>query len=288
MKNKTINAIIIAATTGGLMLGIALPAFAQLGVSAGAGASASLGGGALNVNGSLKATIQANIIARSKDRADQEITRRDDAMTKLSARIQEMQKLSADEKSSLSGEIQSQLDAMASLKAKIDADNDTSSLKIDVQSITKAYRIFMLIMPQASIAAASDRAETMVDTANTLGAKIQARIAAAQAAGKDVSAEQTAYADFQAKVADANVQAQASVTETQSLKPDNGDQTVMQSNEAALKDARTKLHVAQQDLVAARQDAGTIVKALIKLGGGASASGSASGSVSGTATGGSQ
>ena len=82
----------------------------------------------------------------------------------------------------------------------------------------------------------------------------------------------SALADMNAKIADANVQAQAAVTETASLQPDNGNATVMASNTATLKDARTKIQTAQQDLVKARQDAGVIVKALIAANVGASAS----------------
>jgi hypothetical protein len=47
-----------------------------------------------------------------------------------------------------------------------------------------------------------------------------------------------------------------------SLTPDNGDQAHMQSNETALKDARSKIQAAQQDFVTARKDAIAIVKDL--------------------------
>jgi hypothetical protein len=40
----------------------------------------------------------------------------------------------------------------------------------------------------------------------------------------------------------------------------------MQANTAALKDARSKIRTAQKDLIAARNDAQTIVKALIQIG----------------------
>ncbi len=78
-----------------------------------------------------------------------------------------------------------------------------------------------------------------------------------------MSASVSALADMNAKVAGANAQASAAVTEIANLQPDNGNATIMASNTAALKDARTKIQAAQQDLVAARQDSGSIVKALI-------------------------
>ena len=54
------------------------------------------------------------------------------------------------------------------------------------------------------------------------------------------------------------MQANAAISETVNLKPDNGDATVRASNTAALKDARSKLVVARQDLAAAYHDDATI------------------------------
>jgi hypothetical protein len=95
-----------------------------------------------------------------------------------------------------------------------------------------------------------------------LGTKFSARISAAQSAGNNVSAAQSALVDFNAKVADGNTQAHAAATEVATLTPDNGDKTVMASNTAALKDAHAKIQTAQKDFVSARADAQTIVKAL--------------------------
>jgi hypothetical protein len=105
-----------------------------------------------------------------------------------------------------------------------------------------------------------------------LSDKFSARIAALPS-GTSASLSAT-LADYNAKIADAKVQANAAVSEVANLKPDNGDTSIQQSNTAALKDARSKTQAAQQDIVAARKDAETIVKGL--RGTGASVSGSAS------------
>ena len=210
------------------------------------------------------AALKSQVLAKAMERADQEIARRVDAMTAMKTRVGSMVRLSADEKSSLSSTLDAQIAAMASLKTEIDADaQSTSSLKTDIQSITKSYRIFMLVMPQAAITAAADRVMDIAGLMTTLAGKLQTRVDAATAAGKDMSTSVTALVDMNAKIADATVQAQAAVSEMTGLKPDNGDQTVMQSNVTALKDARAKVQAAQADLKAARQDAGTVVKALI-------------------------
>ncbi len=242
-----------------------LPAFAETTLGVGATTSASIGAGGIQVRGEAGAQARTDIINRAKDRADQEITRRIEALNKLNARVRDMERLSDTDKSGLSATIQSQITLMQSLQTKISNDADaesTSSLKADIQSITKAYRIYMLIIPQGAIQAAADRILNVTDAMTTLSGKLQTRISDAQTAGNDTSAAASALADMNAKIADAKVQVNAAVSETASLQPDNGDQTVMQANVKAMQDARTKIHAAQQDLVTARQDAGTIVKAL--------------------------
>ncbi len=261
--NKYFRPIIGSVGAMLLLTGGTLPVFAKtsLGINAGIniGISASSSGhGTLHVGGSGTLSVHA------KDRADQEITRRINALTELETRINAMKKLSADEKSSLSAEIQAQITLLNGLQAKIVADaNSTSSLKADIKSITDAYRIFSLVIPQGRIQATTDRILAIGDIMTTLAGQLQTKISAAQTAGKDMSAAVSALAEMNAKVADASVQAQAAVTETSGLKPDNGDKTIEASNKAALKDARAKTKVAEQDLVTARMDAGKIVKALV-------------------------
>ena len=284
---------IAAAAVPMLLVGtLVSPAFAQIsatgGVGVTVGASTTGGGAGVKVGANASATVHANIITKAVDRASQEITRRIDALNKLSTRVNGMAKLSSSDKANLTSEIQSQIAAMNTLQAQISADtsaNATSSLKSDIQSITKSYRIFMLIIPQGALEAAADRVLDVAQSLSTLAGQLQTRITAAQNAGTDMSASVTALADMNAKIADANTQANAATSAVAGLKPDNGDQTVAQANLAAMKSARSKVQAAQQDLVAARKDAGTIVKALMSLKGsaGGSASSSATVNASGSA-----
>ncbi len=218
-------------------------------------------------------------------RADNEITRRMNALNALSARVNAMVRLSATDKSNLSTSIASQITAMNTLQAQVAADaaaNNTSSLKTDVKSITSSYRIFILVLPQGAIEAASDRVLTIVSTMNDLGTKFSARISAAATAGNDVTAAQASLTDFNAKVADANTQATAAASEVASLTPDNGNTTVEASNTAALKDAHSKILAAQQDFVTARADAMAIINDLagFKVSAAASANATATASTS--------
>ena len=266
MNKKYLTAVASIGATLAIVAGAVSPAFALAGVGLGvsANASASVPGAQVGVGAGVNAALAARI-TNITTRADAEITRRVNAMNALSARLNNVVRLSATEKNDLSATIQAQIAAMNSLQAQISADaqaNNTSSLKTDVQSIITSYRIFVLILPQATIEAAADRALAIVGTLTDLNAKLSARISAAQTAGNNTSAAASALADMNAKIADGNTQANAAITEVASLKPDNGDKTVMASNEAALKDAHSKIQAAQQSFVAARTDALAIIKAL--------------------------
>ena len=256
-----------------------LPTTAAVNVTASAtvntpAASATVGG---------KITAKAKILATAQTRADQEITRRINALNALSARVNAMAKVSESDKASLQGTIQTEITAMNNLQAQIEADgaaNSTSSLKADIQSITKSYRIFALVIPQGAIEAAADRILDIAQMMTTLSGQLQTRITTTQASGANLSAAVSALADLNTQVGNANAQANAGTSEVASLQPDNGNQTVMASNTAALKDARSKIQAAQADLATARKDAGVIVKALLAIKG----STSSTTSVSATAT----
>lgn len=274
--NKITNlAIAVSGAIAILVSGVALPAFAAtsvgLGVSA-VGITTTTGirptgtrtGTGTTAGGITTLKKLPPIIVKTQTNADLEITRRITALNALSTRLNNEVKLSAGEKTTFSAAIQAQITIMNNLQAKITADANadaTSSLKADIASITKTYRVFALIIPQGSIEAAVDRILTIVNTMTDLSTKFQARIAAAPTTA-NVTGAQAALADMNAKIADATAQANAANNEVVSLQPDNGVSAVMQSNTAALKDARSKIQAAQQDLTAAQKDAVTIVKDL--------------------------
>jgi hypothetical protein len=236
-----------------------LAAFAQTSVSGAAAVSATPVSVTVSAKGSAKAAANTSkIIARG----DQELDRRITNLNAASARLADMKNLSASEKASLQLNISTEVGNLTGLKATIDGDTDATKLKTDVDSITKDYRVYMLVLPQGRIAATSDRVGTIVSQMQQLSTKLSARILAAQTAGKNVTAAQTAYTDMQAKIADANTQSQAALSETQSLVPDQGNATVEASNKSAIKDAAAKLKTAESDLKAARADIKIILAAV--------------------------
>ncbi len=224
------------------------------------------------VNASAKFTATE---AKAKARGDAEIDRRVAAINALNTRVQGMQKVTETFKQNLTAAIQNQLTGLATLKAKIDADTDSATLKADLKSVTDSYRIFALVVPQIQISAAADREVALVSMMSTLGAKLQARVQAAAQAGATTTALTAALTDMATKLSDAQTKASAAVSASVPLAPDNGDKTVMASNTATLKGARTAIKEGMADLVAARKDVDIIVKGLKALEVSASASTSA-------------
>ncbi len=199
--------------------------------------------------------------AKVRAQGEKEIDARIDSLNKMIARLGDAQRLSTEAKASLTEALTAQITALTNLKAQINTEA-TTTLKDDTKSITEGFRIYALVMPKAAINAAADRIMTIAAQMETLSGKITTRIAAAQTAGADVTAATAAHTDFDAKVADAKVQAQAAVSLVANLAVDNGDATVRTANTAALKEAKTKLDAAQSDLKAARKDVDTIIKAI--------------------------
>jgi DNA repair exonuclease SbcCD ATPase subunit len=201
----------------------------------------------------------------AKSHATREIERRVDNINQVISRLNGMKHLSDNDRSGLQKNLAAQISSLMTLKAKIETDTDRETIKTDVQSITKSYRIYALILPQARVTAAADRVLTIVGEMQALGTKLQTRMSASTST--DVAALQSSYADLQAKLTDASAQAKAAQTTVANLVPDNGDTTTAAANESALKDARAKLEAAQKDLKDARADVKIILKGLKVPGG---------------------
>ncbi|HAO64846.1 TPA: hypothetical protein DCQ44_02590 [Candidatus Taylorbacteria bacterium] len=218
----------------------------------------------LNASSTASSTLMRQALkldatnTRLQGQADKEITRRLDLLNKMAARIEEMKKVSAAGKASLSTDLQAHVNLLNNLSTKIKADTDAATLKSDVQSIAKAYRVYMLVMPQLQITVAADRLASTSDLLTNFALKLQERITTSQTAGTDVTALQTLLTDMNAKIADAKVQAAAAIAKVTGLTPDSGDAAVQASNQFALKAAREDIRVGTQDIKAANKDANQI------------------------------
>jgi hypothetical protein len=200
------------------------------------------------------ATNTPQTIASLQAKGDQSATKATTALTKIETRIHDMKKISSSTAATLTAELQTQLSTITTLKAKIDADTDITALKADLVSLRGSLQVASVIDPQVRITASADNISTISGQIATVENKLQTRITAAQAKGKDVSAAQTSLADITAKLTDANTQYAAAQSEVAPLAPVAGDKAGIQADKATLKDAQAKIKLATQDLKTARAD----------------------------------
>jgi chromosome segregation ATPase len=215
-----------------------------------------------HMSSTTRMQMQQNRITTVQNRSDSEITARINSLNSLVTRLGSMKNISSSQIATFTTDIQTEIANLTSLKAAIDADTSTSTLKTDYQSITQSYRIYALVEPQVDITAAADRVLTLSTDFSAIVPKIQSYVNTAQTNGTNVSAAVSALADLSAKTSDATTQANAAVAEVAGLQPDQGATSTMEANTAALKDAQSKIKTATSDLDAARKDVTTAVQVI--------------------------
>src|SRR3989344_9487674 len=203
---------------------------------------------------------QEQQITNLKQRADKEITRRVTSLNNLLKKLNTMKRLTDQQRSNFSSQIQTEISNLNNLKIKIDGDTDLTTLRADVKSIVASYRVYALFIPQIRLFAAAGKTTNIADQMSLLAGKLQTRIQNASAQGKNVTPLQTTLSDMQTKIADAKTQSQNVMKTVVVLSPAG-----YPANQTVLLDARAILKTAHQDLVLARKDAGTIVKQLKSL-----------------------
>jgi hypothetical protein len=209
-----------------------------------------------------QASTTAARIQKGDERGGAMIDQRISSLNKLLNRIQSMKHISSADMNSLSASIQAEISGLSDLKANISNDVSTTSMRNDLSSITKSFRIYALIEPQARIVAASDRVLGIISSLETIGNKVNMRIASSTQASTTIY--QSLMSDFSLKLASASSSAQSAINTVASLKPDNGDTTIAASNKTALEAARSSIVSAHNDLKDAEKDIRTVIGMIIK------------------------
>ena len=202
---------------------------------------------------------------KAKERANKEIDRRINALTKLDEKTDGKKRVSTDGKATIDAMVAAEIASLNDLRARIMADTSTTSLKANMEAISKSHRVFLLIVPQGHISTSADAVKTTAASMTTLITKLAARLTEASTAGKDVAAQQKALADAQSKLATATAAADAAVALTKDLKPDGGDKTIADANKKALEAGRAKIKEANDALKGARADIKTATDGIKKI-----------------------
>jgi len=194
---------------------------------------------------------------------DCEIGRRLTTLNTQASRVSSSKVLTASDKTALSNEISSTVSGLNSLKATIDADTTLATLRSDVTKIATEFRVYLLVVPQINLVAASDAVAAIQPHFATISTDLAARIAAAQTAGKDVTAAQAALDAMNAKVSAAAGLANGLPAKLLPLTP--ADYNAGTAG-PVLNSARSNLGQARLDLRAAVTDAETCRAALRAIG----------------------
>ncbi len=141
------------------------------------------------------AAAKDNGVGNLRKLGDCEIDRRLDTITKLTSKVTNNAALTDGDRSALLAQLSDDTTGLTALRAKIDAETDATALRADIKSIVTDYRIYLLVVPKVAEVIAADTELAAVNRFGTVDTKLQARIDAAKAAGKDVT---TAQADLDA------------------------------------------------------------------------------------------
>jgi hypothetical protein len=201
------------------------------------------------------ATPSANKVDNLKERADREIQRRIEDLNRLITKINGLKKITDAQKSDFVNQVQAEITNLNTLKTKIDADTDLVTLKTDVQSIIKSYRIYLLFIPKINVLVAADSLDALSGKLSSLAAKLELRLNSST--DPNTTTLKATLADMKTKIADIGVQAQNARNVVLPLTPDG-----YPGNKTQLEQARQFIVAGKKDALVARQDAGLIVQTL--------------------------
>lgn len=208
------------------------------------------------VNPQTTAQHLAAIIAKG----DLDITARTTSLDNLISKVETAKKLSTDQKSALTADMQTEKTGLLSLKTKLDSDTDVATARIDFQNIFAQHYVYAFYIPRINRIIAADDQSDAVAILIGLTPKFQSYITQVQSQGKSVTLLQSTLVDFQAKTADALSKSDQVIT---TLTPVTS--AGYPGNKTTLQTAASQLLTSRNDLTSARTDAKTLVISLRKL-----------------------
>ncbi len=153
----------------------------------------------MEAQASVASQRQATNLQELKQRADKAIDNRIAELNRLSTRIQNDTRLSADEKTSLTTDINTDISGLTSLKTKIDADTDITTARADAKTIVTNYRIFMVLVPKIRLLITIDNLSALDTKLQGLAPKLQDLINNLKTQGKDVTTLQASLDDMNSR-----------------------------------------------------------------------------------------
>ena len=97
------------------------------------------------------ASTSAERMGKVQEKSGESIDKRIKSLQELSDRLAHMKLLPADSLATIQASIAAEIQNLTTLKGKIGTDTAKDTLKTDAESITKANRVYLLVMPKAQI-----------------------------------------------------------------------------------------------------------------------------------------
>lgn len=204
-----------------------------------------------SMRASRAATIQQSRLSEIISKGDSLITTRVTALQGLLTRIQNDQRLSTSEKTSLTTDIQTTITNLQNLKVKLDADTDATTALSDSKSIITSYYIFAVYQPKQELLITLNSLQSTVATLQAVVPQLQTLITT-YGAGKDTTQIQNSLNDISAQLATMSSSLSTDVTTVQGVSissESTAHTTFMQVRSDITNTIRTGFSKIQQDLV---------------------------------------
>ena len=165
-------------------------------------------------------------------------------------------KLTDAQKAAVTKQADTTITALDALNTKIQAETTIDAVKADIKTIYDTYHVYAVFLPQLRMSVMLTEADNILAKLDAYPDRMQKRIDADTAAGKDVTASTAALADFTAQITAAEKALAAAKIDLAKV-----DVTKVDVSNAALKSARTNMTDFKAAIVAALGDVKSFIPA---------------------------
>ena len=183
--------------------------------------------------------------------------KRETALSAAIAKLDAVKGISASDKATLLGRLNTDLAGMKTVEATVAADTTLAAASADFKTIFTTYRVFAVAIPQARLVAGIDRATSMEIPKLTASQAKLAAMLAGKDASKSTAALQSDLADMTTQIAKANAALSGASEKVLAITPAD-----FNSNKTVVTSARALVKTAENALKQARADRKAIITAL--------------------------
>lgn len=166
----------------------------------------------LEKHASAAATAQQNELTRIIQRADTMIQVRLTSLQNLLTRISSDKRLSDNQKSSMTADINTTISNLQALKAKIDADTDVTTARNDAKSIVTSYHVYATYEPKERLMVIIENLQTSATNVQSVLTRLSTFVDTLKSQGKDTTGLTTLLTDMNTKLTDITTKLSADST----------------------------------------------------------------------------